>query len=164
MNCRKLIFKKKILFFGIILIIHVSCYRPSSHESFNDLKQLQGKWSSVEGVLFNEHWWLVNDSLMAGIGFSLKGTDTAFLEKMQLFVENDSVYFAAKTAPEKEYVRFALGEARKNRWKFVNPTHDYPNIIQYEIKNDTLLNAFIANIRGNKKVEFHLKREKNEID
>ena len=150
---------KRIIFLGIILIAFDSCYNPSASDSFSDLKKLNGKWSSAEGVVFNEHWKLENDSLMTGIGFSLKGSDTAFVEKMKLFVENDSVYFAAKTAPEKDYVRFALEEAGKNWWKFVNATHDYPNLIQYEIKEDTLLYVFIANIRGNKKVEFHLKRK-----
>jgi len=153
-------FLKRIFFLGIILIPLVSCYNPDSRESFSDLKILEGKWSSKEGVLFNEQWQIANDSLMTGLGFSLKGEDTAFVEKMKIYVNGDSVYFAAKTDPKEGFVSFTLTEAGKNKWVFVNAAHDYPNIIQYEIKDDTLLNAFIANIRGNKKVEFNLKREK----
>jgi len=151
---------KKIIFPALILFGLVSCYNPNSHESFSDLKKLAGKWSSKEGVLFNEHWQFANDSLMTGLGFSLNETDTVFVERMKIYREGDSIYFAAKTSPEKNYVSFTLTDAGKNKWVFVNADHDYPNIIQYEIKNDTLLNAFVANIRGNKKVEFHLKREK----
>jgi len=153
-------FLKKIFFLGIILIALASCYNPDSRESFEDLKKLNGKWSSKEGVLFNEHWQVKNDSLMTGLGFSLKGEDTAFVEKMKIFVKGDSVYFAAKVDPKKDFVNFTLSEAGKNKWVFVNAAHDYPNIIQYEIQDDTLLFAFTANIRGNKKVEFNLKREK----
>jgi hypothetical protein len=142
----------------------VSCYQPDACVSFADLKKISGKWSSTEGVLFNEHWRLVNDSLMTGIGFSLSGTDTVFLEKMKIYLQSDSLYFAAKTDPKKDFVKFKLAEAKKRKWTFINETHDYPNIIQYEIKKDTLLYAFIANIRGNKKVEFNLKRIKNEFD
>jgi hypothetical protein len=153
-------FFKKIFLLGIIFAALVSCYNPDSRESFSDLKKLEGKWSSKERILFNEHWQVVNDSLMEGIGFSLKENDTVFLEKMKMFIKNDSVYFAAQTDPKKEFVSFTLTEAGRNKWEFVNAAHDYPNIIHYEIKDDTLLNAFIANIRGNKKVEFNLKREK----
>lgn len=153
-------FFKKIFFFGIILFGLVSCYNPDSWESFSDLKKLEGKWSSKEGVLFNEHWQVVNDSLMTGLGFSMKGTDTAFLEKMKFFINGDSVYFAAQTDPKEDFVNFTLKEAGKNKWVFVNAAHDYPNIIHYDIKEDTLLYAFTANIRGNKKVEFNLIREK----
>lgn len=151
---------KKIFSLGILLCAFGSCYNPNSKESFSDLNKLSGKWSSNEGVLFNEHWKVVNDSLMTGLGFSLQGSDTAFAEKMKIFINGDSVYFAAKTDPEEGFISFTLQEAGRNKWVFINPAHDYPNIIQYEIKDDTLLNAFTANIRGNKKVEFNLKREK----
>lgn len=157
-------FLKKIFIGAMVCFTMVSCYQPDAHESFADLKKITGKWSSTEGVLFNEHWHLENDSLMTGIGFSLKGMDTAFIEKMKIYLSSDSVYFAAKTDPKKDYVSFVLKEAGREKWIFVNATHDYPNIIQYEIKNDTLLYAFIANIRGNKKVEFNLRRIKNEFD
>jgi hypothetical protein len=153
-------FLKKIFFLGVILIALSSCYYPDSRDSFEDLKKLDGKWSSKEGVLFNEHWQVVNDSLMTGLGFSLKGTDTAFVEKMKIYLNGDSVYFAAKTDSKEGFVSFTLKEAGRKKWVFVNTAHDYPNIIQYEVKDDTLLSAFIANIRGNKKVEFNLKREK----
>ncbi|HEY9115988.1 MAG TPA: DUF6265 family protein, partial [Bacteroidales bacterium] len=135
---------KRIFFLGITLIALASCYNPSSNESFEDLKKLEGRWSSKEGVLFNEHWQVANDSLMTGLGFSLKGEDTAFVEKMKVYLNGDSVYFAAKVDQKKDFVIFTLTEAGRNKWVFVNAAHDYPNIIQYEIKDDTLLYAFTA--------------------
>lgn len=156
--------KKISLAVFMALIFLNSCYKPSASQSMDDLKKLAGSWSSTEGVLFNEHWQVENDCLMIGLGFSLSANDTVFKEVMKIYRQSDSIYFAALVEENKNYIAFKLVESGANYWKFINPTHDYPNIIYYEIENDTLLNAYTANIRGNKKVEFHLKKHKNELD
>lgn len=149
----KLIILSVIFFIGI-----VACHQSDKHQSFNNLKKMEGKWVSIEGVTFNEHWQIISDSLMTGIGFSISENDTVFKELMKIYTLGDSVYFAAKTEENEEYVAFSLCESRTGNWKFINENHDYPNIIYYKLTDDTLLNAYISNIRGNKKIEFKLKK------
>lgn len=135
-----------------------SCYHPSPQEAFNDLKAIKGKWESTGQTLFNEQWREVSDTLMTGSGFSLNGNDTVFREQMKIFRTGDSIWYAAQPGPEKEYVFFRLTDAGYGHWTFKNPENDYPGIISYKLKKDTILETRTTNIRGNKEVVFTFKK------
>jgi len=145
-----------LFLFGSILM-H-SCYRPSSKQAFEDLKSMEGMWNSYEGPDFSESWTIINDSLMHGIGYSINNKDTAFKEYLQIKRVSDSIFYGALTADHGEFVFFKLKEAHFNKWKFINHENEYPNIITYELTNNEKLIATISNIRGNKKIEFKLRR------
>ncbi len=63
----------------LVIILMNSCYNPSPSEIIKDLDALVGEWESYKGVKFNENWRFVNNNLLEGEGFSLNGSDTAFL-------------------------------------------------------------------------------------
>lgn len=136
-----------------------SCYNPESSESFNDLKLLTGEWESYDGVLFNENWKQINNKLLLGEGFSLNGSDTAFYESLQISLINDSVYYSVLFG--KKPVEFLLTKASKRKWMFVNSDNEFPNRIEYKIKNDTLLTVVISDMEVNKKQIFLLKKVNN---
>lgn len=145
--------------FGLFLAFLLSgCYHPTPQESFSDIQKITGNWTSYEGAKFNEKWEKTNDSLLSGIGFSLSGKDTAFAEKLLIKRIGDSVFYGALVDENREYIYFKLTEAGRNYWKFSNPFHDYPNIIEYKLENDTLLKATTSNSRGNKKIVFKLRK------
>lgn len=148
---------QKILVVGLIVFGLLSCYRPTASESMQDLQQLKGKWSSSESILFNEFWQIKSDTLMLGLGYSLQENDTVFKEKLKIFYHHDSVFYGAKGGRSDQFVLFKLAKAGKNNWIFKNPEHDYPNIIRYEI-NGEFLTASTSNSKGNKKIEFKMKR------
>lgn len=145
-----------LFFLGSVLIY--SCYRPSSKQAFEDLKLLEGTWSSSEGPDFSETWTIINDSLMTGIGFSLNNSDTAFKEYILIKRISDGIFYGAMTEDNGNFVFFKLEEAGQHKWKFVNHENEYPNIIEYKLTNDDQLTATISNIRGNKKIAFKLRR------
>lgn len=145
------------LSFGFFLLS--SCYHPTPHQSFNDLMVLEGRWSSYEGVKFNESWIVVNDSVLKGTGFSLNGSDTVFSEQLILKRIGDTIFYGALVKENDSFIYFRIDKATRNSWVFKNPDHDYPNIIEYKIKNDSLLEATTSNIRGNKKITFKLRKE-----
>lgn len=146
---------------GLLLIFLVtSCYRPSHRQAFEDMKMLEGKWTSVEGVRFSESWEVINDSLLKGVGYSMNNGDTVFAEQLKIYRMGEFVLYAAKVGSNTDYIHFRLEEAGKGNWTFVNPVHDYPNIIKYSLKNDSTLVARTSNIKGNKIVEFKLKKER----
>lgn len=150
---------RKGKYFIVLLLFSVlGCYRPSPQQTFEDLKILQGNWISSGHTIFNENWELVSDTLLTGTGFSLNGNDTAFAEQLKIFRQGDSIYYATRIGPQNGFVMFRLEKAGYHQWTFKNPGHGYPNIIRYEIEKDTLLNIQNANIRGNKKVLFVLKK------
>ena len=135
-----------------------SCYHPSPHEAFDDMKAIEGKWVSAGPTLFNENWQVVSDTLMRGIGFSMNGKDTVFKEDLKLVRKADTIWMAIQTDPEEGFVFFKMVEAGRGKWTFKNPENEYPAIIRYHLKKDTVLEAGIANIRGNKEVIFKFKK------
>lgn len=116
-----------------------------------------GNWSSNEGVLFNEDWEILSDTLMTGLGYSLQENDTVFKEDLKIFLENGNLFYAARVGESDQFIAFKLKEATRDRWVFENQEHDYPNIISYEIDNHHLV-ATTTNSNGNKKIEFKMKR------
>jgi len=151
----------KISLIVLILLIplfFVRCYHPTPDDSFNNLQKIAGSWTSYGGTKFNEHWEKINDSLIKGIGFSLSGPDTVFSEQLCIKKTGDSIYYGALIDENKGYVYFKLEEAGRNYWIFINPGHDYPNIIEYKMHNDTLMEASTSNIRGNKRIIFKLRK------
>ncbi|MCB2207189.1 MAG: hypothetical protein KQH67_02730 [Bacteroidetes bacterium] len=148
---------QKILVVGLIIFVLSSCYRPDARQSMQNLHQLEGAWSSSEGVLFNEYWEIKSDTLMIGVGFSLQEYDTAFKEELKIYLGGGDLFYAAKVGESDKFIKFKMKEAKRNRWVFENHEHDYPNIIIYEIDKDRLV-AYTTNSNGNKKIEFRMKR------
>lgn len=149
----------KLVYLFSIIIFLSSCYRPTSTQSMQDLKQLEGNWKSYKGVGFNENWMHESENIFRGIGFSLNENDTSFYEQLSIKLDNDTIYYSVILESGK-VTDFKLTKAKKDKWTFINPNNDYPSIINYEIENDTLLNISISNIRGNKEQFFWLRKVK----
>jgi hypothetical protein len=143
---------------ALFFLMTTACYRPANRQAFEDLKILEGTWTTTEGTQFNEVWTVENDSLLTGVGYSLNGTDTAFKEILKIFRIGDNVVYGALVGENDGYIHFGLKDSGRNKWSFVNPEHDYPNIIKYKLISDSVLEASTTNIRGNKEIKFIYKR------
>ncbi len=151
---------KHLILLLLALLFITSCYNQYPNETISELKTIVGNWQSYKGVKFNENWIFVNENVFEGKGFSMNGTDTAFSEKLKIEKVGDSIYYKVILDDNMVSVDFLLTEATINSWTFVNPNNDYPSIIKYLIKNDSLLTVTTTNIRGNKKQFFYLKKVK----
>ncbi len=150
----------KPLYLNLLLVLILSsCYNPTSIETIDDLKALEGNWESYKGVLFNENWSFINDNLIKGEGFSLNGVDTSFFESLSIVRVNDSVFYRVGLKDNNESVDFLLVEAKKNSWLFTNPDNEFPSKIFYEIEEDNLLTVTISDMEVNKKQLFYLKKK-----
>lgn len=150
--------KRLVGLLALVFLLSTACYRPANRQAFEDLRILEGKWTTTEGTQFNEVWSAENDSLLTGVGFSLKGNDTAFKEVLKIFRIGDEVNYGALVGENDGFVFFRLQDPKKHQWEFVNPEHDYPNIIRYKLINDSTLEAATMNIRGNKEIKFIYKK------
>lgn len=146
-----------LLFFLLILFVS-SCYNPTTSENMNNLRKLDGNWSSYKGVKFNENWEYVNNNLIEGEGFSLNGVDTSFYESLTIERVGDSIYYKVGLEKESRTVGFLLIEASQSSWTFLNHENDFPSMIKYSIQEDGLLIITISDIGGNKKQFFYLKK------
>lgn len=115
-------------------------------------------WKSYQGVLFNESWKYVNDSLFEGAGFSLNGNDTMFYEKLGLVKSGDSVYYQAFLSGKSTPVSFVLTKYGENEWVFVNNKNEFPKKIKYLLENDSTLTVTASDMEENKKQLFYLRK------
>ena len=148
---------RSFLIICFLSFFFISCYHPSPSESMEDLKSIEGKWTSYKGIVLKENWRFENENLIAGEGYSMNGNDTSFFESLEIFKEKDSIYYSVMFGNE-ESIDFLLKDASRDSWTFVNTENDFPSIIKYELHSDTLLHVIISNIRDNKKQYFYLKR------
>ena len=78
---------------------------------FVKLTWLQGEWNRVNiksGHSGHERWIKITDHELNGWGVTMKGTDTAFVEKLKLVVKDNRIFYVADTPGNKEPVYFTL--------------------------------------------------------
>ena len=146
------------LFAIFVASVLSSCYRPSAQQAFSDLEAIRGTWKATEGPEFMEVWKKQNDSLLVGLGLSMRDGDTVFTESLQISLRKGQLFYGARVGENPEFVLFELKVAGRNSWRFENHAHDYPNIIAYHLVNDSVLEAKTTNSRGKKEVKFHMKK------
>ena len=76
---------------------------------FKSLKWLEGTWERTNvkpGIMANEEWYVVSPSELKGIGVTMKGQDTVFLEKIQIVSKNGNIYYVADVKENKAPVYF----------------------------------------------------------
>ncbi|MEJ2594690.1 MAG: DUF6265 family protein [bacterium] len=143
------------------LLLSISCQSPNSSERIGELRVLLGTWETSDGTIFTEHWNVVNDSILSGMGFSNYGTDTVFKESLKIFTLRDNIYYSANIKGHDHEVVFRLEKTGNGRyWKFVNPDHDYPNIIEYRLLDDSTLETRTSTLAGTKEKTFLMKKIK----
>jgi len=146
-----------LMILGFVLnFFLMACNSPKPTET---IYKLAGEWRTTKGPAFYESWKIQNDSTLAGSAFSINGSDTLMIEKMQLVRLGDSLVYKVNVGNRKT-VSFGLAKATKNSWVFENKIHDYPNRIIYKMINDSILHAQTENSAGNKVIEFHFKKRR----
>lgn len=152
----------KFLLFFILLSFRAS--NASFAQSFAEWKSVVGFWEfqTAEGV-FSEEWKVLNDSTYTGIGmFKSAGGDTLFTEELKVIQKDGKAYYVAKIENENDgqEVLFQLQDTEANQWYFANPMHDFPKIINYNLKSPEYLYVWIeGKIGGNTtRKYFHFSR------
>ncbi len=133
----------------LLLFVLLSCKCMSQDNSTSDFKKLawlQGEWNRTNvkpGRSGIEKWVLVSDSVMQGKGISLRGNDTAFVEKIQLVKRGGVIYYVADVPGNKAPVLFSITKLSNHEFVCENPEHDFPKIITYK-KEGVLMKATIS--------------------
>ncbi len=143
----------------LIVSILTACVSPDSSKIINNMKALEGNWSSYKGVEFNENWHYVNDSTLNGEGFSLVDGDTAFYESLKILRTGDTICYRVNLGEADKFVYFKLRKSSKNSWLFVNPDNEFPKKISYKIRDNQYLDIVISDMEVNKKQEFYLQKQ-----
>ena len=160
MNKPLFIFQNMRYLLIFMLFLMFAC-NPTGKQKERKISALTGIWKSEGNLIFYERWDLQPDSSLKGMGFSINGSDTLVSENLRIAYLNDTLHYFATVYRQNKglEIPFKLVSSEKNRWVFENTKHDYPNRIIYQLDSDSTLFARTENIRGNKPVEFHFKRQ-----
>ena len=110
-----------------------SCSAPSTWQR---CKGLVGAWhdeTTDTAFHFIEVWTAANDSTITGWGYGLVKSDTAFKEELRLIRRGPQVIYAARVPDQNDgrWVEFTARTSPDERLIFEDPTHDFPQRIEY---------------------------------
>ncbi len=149
---------------GFLLIINVVACNDTgggaeetteANKADNETKELVfdklvGLWKSEDSGSF-EQWDKNTDGSYQCRAYSIKGVDTSWNEKADIYPENDNWIFEStiKGQNDGKAVKFTSTILNEKTVQFSNPQHDFPTDVNYTVPDATTLNAFI--IGPNKK-------------
>ena len=152
---------------GFLLIINVmacndtrsgSAKTTETNTANNETKELVfdklvGLWKSEDSRSF-EQWDKNTDGSYQSRVYSIKGVDTSWNEKANIYPENDNWIFenTVKGQNDGKAVKFTSTILNEKTVQFSNPQHDFPTDVNYTVPDANTLNAFIIgpNNKGGK--------------
>jgi len=122
-------------FIALTLISLLSCVPES-----NRLDWIEGRWSFEEGALITyEEWEQSGPNEWTGLGYSMDGSDSVFIERMRISLKSDSLYFHVLLPDEENEKQFVNISSNPEILNFYNPENDFPiNIVYEKIGTDSL--------------------------
>ena len=124
-----------------------------------DMAWLAGAWngrrraSSIE-----ERWSPPKGGAMLGVSRTVRGQKMTAFEYLRIVERDDGLVYVAQPGG-KPPTEFVLTELDKKRAVFVNPRHDYPQRIVYELSKEGALTASTGFARGGRLRSSEFKRE-----
>jgi hypothetical protein len=127
-----------------ILLLHLPLWvfaQSVTGKDFDKLSWLEGSWSRTNakpGRTASESWTKGKGKEWIGIGASLKGTDTSFVEKLKIVIKDNSIFYVADVAENKGPVYFKMIEVSNDGFVCENLQHDFPKRISYKKEGNSL--------------------------
>lgn len=147
------------VFLSIIFIVSTSSSLRQSFQTINDVEWLIGKWERTNvkvGTKAFEYWKKESESSLRGIGFSMRGADTTFVEKLRIEQREGTLYYVADVRENTEPIYFKFTKLSEYGFISENPEHDFPKMISYELRGGQMT-ATISD-GGVKKASFIFKK------
>ncbi|HEU5291635.1 MAG TPA: DUF6265 family protein [Cyclobacteriaceae bacterium] len=126
--------------------------------NFKKVEWLIGTWDRTNvkpGRTSWEQWKTISQHHIGGMGVTMQGSDTVFVEKFSIQIKDNALYYIADVPENKEPVFFKLTEITSGGFVCENPQHDFPKKISYQFDGVNLK----AQISGDgKAMDFIFKR------
>ncbi|NIG55766.1 DUF6265 family protein [Chitinophaga sp. Cy-1792] len=143
----------------LLFIIFSNNISAQSASDFKKLNWLEGKWMKTNvkpGRSGYEEWQRVSATSWKGTGISMRGQDTTFVEKLQLRIKDNYIYYVADVAENKELTWFKITHIGANGFTCEDPAHDFPKKIVYERTGKQLK---VTTSGDGKSIEFLFEKE-----
>lgn len=125
----------------LLLAIFLSAALLSQSQSFKDFKWLKGTWERQDtkpGSTAFESWQKMTKTGFKGLGTTMKGLDTVWVEKLSIVEKEDVLYYVAEVDQNAAPTYFKITSYSKNGFVCENPEHDFPKKIDYKLEDDLL--------------------------
>ena len=123
-----------------------------------DVAWLAGPWTGTKRASGTEERWSpTKGGAMLGVSRTVKGDKMVAFEYLRIVERDGGLVYVAQPGG-KSPTEFVLTELDKKRAVFVNPRHDYPQRIVYELSKEGALTASIGFAKGSLQ-GFEFKRE-----
>ena len=148
----------KILFFLLAQLIVEDVIGQNNSDlkrTLAPLHWLVGTWERTNvkpGIKAHEEWHLDSGNHLKGLGVTMKGQDTLFVEKIVIRMEENNIYYVADVKENNAPVYFKFTTLLNDAFVCENPGHDFPKKIVYSFKDSTLT----VRISGNGKAQEYL--------
>lgn len=130
--------------------------------AIGEMEWLAGAWTGTRGtggtISMEERWSPSRGGSMLAVSRTVSRDRLAAFEYLRIVEKEGGLVYIAQpngAAP----TEFVLSEIGTNRAVFINPRHDYPKRIAYELSADGTLTATIGYLRGGTPRKFQFKRE-----
>jgi len=144
---------KSVLLILFVLLAYASDAQVRQLDAQN---WLTGTWKQKNG---NCETWRFNAdrTQLLGTGFKIsRNGDTTVLEQMTITEKEGQLYFVADVAHNASAVWFKIVETKPRYFRAENPEHDFPQYVQYALKNETELQAEVG--AKSKKIKFSFQK------
>lgn len=128
-------------FIGILIFVFGCAGKVKTKHDTSRVDWLIGYWqrtNPTEGVTAHERWEKTSATELTGWGVAMRNGDTTFVEKLQIILRNDTLYYVADVVENPEPVYFQFTSITVDGFVSENAAHDFPKKIQYQLANDTL--------------------------
>lgn len=128
--------------FMVLLGVTTLCAQaPVAASEMKNLGWLEGTWVRTNlkpGRTGSESWTKLSPTGWRGLGCTLQGKDTLFVEHMKLVIFENTPAFVADVPENKGLVYFKFTATTSHSFTCENPTHDYPKKIVYDRQGNNL--------------------------
>lgn len=140
---------------GFIFLFNATAFgQQTAEQNFKKLEWLAGKWTRTNvkpGQSGSEMWALEAPNSMKGQGETIKGTDTIFVEKLELLIKDKHIFYVVDGLDNQEPAHFKITEISDDSFVCENKEHDFPKKIAYKRTDQ----GMTATISGNgKSIDF----------
>lgn len=130
----------------------------TGEQKLKKLSWLEGTWNRTNvktGRTASERWVITDQGDFRGLGVSMNGVDTSFVEKLKIITQDNEVYYVADVPGNKELTYFKFTELTATGFVCEALEHDFPKKISYQVSGTKLK----ANISGNgKSIDYFFER------
>lgn len=130
---------RKLFIVSFFFLLGAEVYgQRKAEQDFKKLEWLAGSWTRTNNKpdqTGKESWTLVSPYKLVGKGYTLKGTDTVFVEKLSIILKEETIFYVVEGAGNARPTYFKFSSITKDSFVCENPKHDFPQRIAYKLEN-----------------------------